>query len=225
VGRQKDHLIQPTLSWVHDSSFWGQTGPVTGSRYVLSFAPAIPLTPESLNRTTTFLDYRKYFRLWGRNSIAFKFVGATSQGQNPRSFVIGGPFTLRGWDTWDFDRQYVNGDPVYPNLVGSNLLLMSVEYRLPLIDALILGWPGRWGIGGISGVTFFDIGTAKDGPIQFFEGDAPGLLQLADLNADIGFGIRLPFAGLPLKFDWAWKTDLSRMANHHQFHFSIAPSF
>ena len=94
-----------------------------------------------------------------------------------------------------------------------------------MIDALIFGWPGRWGIGGISGVTFFDIGTAKSGPIQFFEGDAPGLLQLADLNADIGFGIRLPFAGLPMRFEWAWKTDLSRISNSAQFHFIIAPSF
>lgn len=225
TGTQKDHLIQPTLSWVHDSSFWGQTGPVTGSRYVFSFAPAIPLTSDSLNRTTTFGDYRKYFRLWGRNVFAVKMVAATSQGENPRSFVIGGPFTLRGWDTWDFDRQFLNGDPVYPNLVGQNLLLGSFEYRLPVIDALIFGWPGRWGIGGITGVTFFDIGTAKNGPIQFFEGDPPGLLKLADLNADIGFGIRLPFAGLPLRFEWAWKTDLSRVSNDYQFHFMIAPSF
>jgi Tol biopolymer transport system component len=225
TGRQEDHLIQPTVSWVHDSSFWGQTGPVTGSRYVFSVAPAIPITEDSLNRTTIFGDYRKYFRLWGRNSIAIKTVAATSQGENPRSFVVGGPFTLRGWDTWDFDRQYLNGDPVYPNLVGSNLLLASVEYRLPVIDALIFGWPGRWGVGGITGVTFFDIGTAKNGSIQFFEGDPPGLLKLADLNADIGFGIRLPFAGLPLRFEWAWKTDLSRISNQHQFHFTIAPSF
>lgn len=225
VGSQQDLLIQPTLSWVHDSSFWGQTGPVTGSRYVASVAPAIPLTKDSLNRTTVFADYRRYLRLWGRNSIALKLAGASSSGENPRDFVIGGPFTLRGWDTWDFDRELPNGEERFKNLVGNNLLLMSVEYRLPVIDALIFGWPGRWGIGGISGALFYDMGTAKDGPIQFFQSDAPGLLQLADLNADIGFGIRLPVAGLPLKFDWAWKTDLSTVSNSVQFHFSIAPSF
>jgi Tol biopolymer transport system component len=225
TGRQKDLLIQPTLSWVHDSSFWGQAGPITGSRYVFSFAPAIPLTTDSVDRITSFADYRRYFRLWGRNSIAVKLVGATSNGGNPRDFVIGGPFTLRGWDTWDFNRQYINGEKVHDNLVGNNMLLTSIEYRLPVIDALIFGWPGRWGIGGISGVLFYDMGAATDGAIQFFEGSPPGLLKLADLNADIGFGIRFGFAGLPMKFDWAWKTDLSRVANNVQFHFSIAPSF
>jgi outer membrane protein assembly factor BamA len=90
---------------------------------------------------------------------------------------------------------------------------------------VIFGWPGRWGIGGISGAVFYDMGAATDGSIQFFHGDSPGLIQLADLNADIGFGIRFGVMGLPLKFDWAWKTDLSHVEDDVQFHFSIAPSF
>lgn len=223
---QRDTLVQPSLTFVHDSTFYGQTGPVTGSRWQLSFSPAIPVGgEEGVDRTTTYLDYRRYFRLWDRNSIAFRFLGAQSVGGQPRNFVIGGPFTLRGWDLFDFEEVDENGDPRNPNLLGSKLLMMNLEYRFPFVDALILGWPGRWGIGGISGAVFLDAGSAFDDDIRFFSHTENGALRLEDLNADFGFGIRINIGWIPLKFDWAWRTDLAETSDDPQFSFSIGPSF
>ncbi len=224
-GRQSDRLVQPSLSYVHDSAFYGQTGPVTGSRWLASFSPSLPLGGEDVDRVTSFVDYRRYFRLWSRNSLAVRLVGAQSNGGNPRNFVVGGPWTLRGWDTFDFEDREADGSPSHPNLLGRKMLLMNLEYRFPAVDALILGWPGRWGLGGISGVVFFDTGSAFDDRIRFFSRNEDGKRILQDLNADVGFGIRTNLGWLPLKFDWAWKYDLAGFSDSPQFHFSIGPNF
>jgi len=173
---QRDRLIQPSLSFVHDSSLYGpgSHGPITGSRWLVSFSPAIPLSSNDVDRNTTFLDYRRYFRLWGRNSLAFRTVGAVSNGGTPRQFVVGGPSTLRGWDIFDFERLDEDGNPRHDNLLGRKLFLMNVEYRFPLVDALILGWPGRFGIGGIGGAVFFDAGSAWNDGFRAFNTDKNG---------------------------------------------------
>ncbi|NNM35184.1 MAG: BamA/TamA family outer membrane protein [Gemmatimonadetes bacterium] len=226
-GTQRDRLIQPSLSYVHDSALYGPSshGPVSGSRWLVSFSPAIPLSSDDVDRTTTFADYRKYFRLWGRNSLAFRAVGAISAGGTPRQFVVGGPSTLRGWDIFDFERVDSEGNPRFDNLLGRKLFLMNLEYRFPLVDALILGWPGRFGIGGIGGAVFFDTGSAWNDRFRAFNRDDNGNFILQDLNANYGFGIRARVGFIPLKFDWAWKTDFVTSGGDAQYTFSIAPEF
>ncbi len=224
--RQRDTLVQPSLTYVHDSTFYGQYGPVTGSRWQVSFSPAIPVGGEQgVDRTTSYVDYRRYFRLWDRNGLALRFIGAQSVGGQPRKFVIGGAQTLRGWDIFDFERVNADGSPRHPNLVGSKMFMLNLEYRFPFVDALILGWPGRFGIGGISGAVFMDTGAAYDGAFRFFSRTESGTRRLQDLNADFGFGIRANVGWLPLRFDWAWKTDLAETSNDIRYSFSIGPSF
>lgn len=223
-GKERDRLLQPSLSYVHDSTFYGSMGPITGSRWLVSFSPAVPLSDDDVDRVTTFVDYRRYFRMWDRNSLAFRVVGAQSNGSNPRNFVVGGPWTLRGWDVFDFEDVDAVGDPLNPGLLGRKMLLMNLEYRFPAVDALILGWPGRWGIGGVEGAAFFDTGAAFDDEIKLTR-SGRGLLQLDELNANVGVGVRVNVGWLPLKFDWAWKTDLTGIEPGAQFHFSIGPQF
>jgi Tol biopolymer transport system component len=224
--KERARLVQPSFSYVHDSTLYDMSGPATGSRWLVSFSPAIPVggSEEDVDRVTTFVDYRKYIQLWERNTFAIRLLGALSNGGDPRRFVVGGPSTLRGWGIFDFEDIDAAGNPVEPTLLGRKMALMNLEYRFPFVDALILGWPGRWGIGGLQGAVFFDAGAAWDDEIKLTRGDG-GLLRLDDLNADIGFGIRTNIGYIPLKFDWAWKTDLYRVDSGSQFHFSIAPRF
>ena len=222
--RESARLVQPSFSYVHDSTLYDQLGPATGDRWLVSFAPAIPLGDEDVDRVTTFFDYRKYMQLWERNTLAVRFLGALSNGGDPRRFVVGGPSTLRGWDIFAFEDVDAFGDPLEPTLLGRKMALMNVEYRFPFVDALIIGWPGRWGIGGVQGAVFFDTGAAWDDQIKLTRGDG-GLLRLDELNASLGFGMRMNIGYIPLKFDWAWKTDVYRVEPGVQFHFSIAPRF
>ena len=107
-------------------------------------------------------DVRKYWLPWRGNSLAVRMLYAHSGGQDPRSFIIGGPWTLRGYHFYDYRR--------VSNLAGTKLAMMNLEYRMPLIDYLIFGWPGRWGFSGIGGAVFFDVGSAWTDDLRLFEG-------------------------------------------------------
>ncbi|MFH1841831.1 MAG: BamA/TamA family outer membrane protein [bacterium] len=214
--KQSANIWQPSLSFVHDTALYGYFGPATGSRIALSFAPSLPITGSDLDRVTTTLDLRKYWQPFRRNTLAFRFVGAHGTGRDPRYFVLGGPFTLRGYEFYDY--QNIN------HLSGANFVMANFEYRLPLVDYLIFGWPGRWGLSGIGATLFFDVGSAWTEKVVFFGRDEDGRWGFQDLHGDYGFGIRTSIGFIPLKFDWAWKTDFRNRLDG-VFHFSIAPEF
>ncbi len=209
-------LVSPQISFTHDTAMYGPFGPAIGSRYYFGYAPEFRLSGAGLNRRSGLIDLRKYWMPWRRNTFAIHAMGAISSGPNPRVFVLGGPFTLRGYDFYDYE--------TIPNLSGSNLVMMNLEYRLPLVDYLIFGWPGRWGLSGIGATLFFDAGAAWDDDLKFFGHLNDGSWGLNGLHADYGFGIRTLIGFLPLRFDWAWKTDF-RGVKKPVFHFSIGPEF
>ena len=200
-SRLVNRLFQPTLSFVHDNALFGLHGPVMGSRWSLSVARGLPLSDSSLDRWNAVVDVRKYLSLSRRTSLAAHLTYAHSGGADPRAFVIGGPWTLRGYRYYDFQ--------TVPNLAGTRFLLGRLEYRLPVVDYLIFGWPGRWGLAGIGGAVFADAGMAWSDDVH-----------LDDLHGNYGVGLRARALGLPLRFDWAWRFDGGDM-----FHFSIGPNF
>ena len=216
AGDQRtDKILQPTLSFVHDSAYYGYYGPVTGSRLILQYAPAIPLG-DALSRQTSVLDYRRYWLPARRNTFAFRLLAAASTGRDERAFVLGGPFSLRGYDFYDYRTT--------THLAGPRIVMANFEYRLPLLDAIFFGWPAQWGFGPIGATLFFDVGAAWDDTFQPFGHDAAGDWGFQDLRGDYGIGIRTALGFLPLKFDWARRTDL-RGVGRTEFHFSIGPEF
>jgi len=216
VNKRRNRLLQPTLGFVHDNALFGLHGPVAGSRWSVSVARGLPLSDSSLDRWNVVADLRKYWQPSRRTSFALHATYAHSGGDDPRAFVIGGPWTLRGYRYYDFQ--------TLDNLAGNKLALMQLEYRIPIVDYLIFGWPFQWGLTGIGGAVFFDAGAAWTGDIQLFGRNAAGEWGLQDLRGDWGLGLRANFFGLPLKFDWAWRTDLRRI-DGSMFHFSIGPNF
>jgi outer membrane protein assembly factor BamA len=198
------------------SALYGSHGPVTGSKWYLAYSYAFPLSRDSLVRWTTVADYRKYWLPWRRNSFATRLNVAWSDGQNPRAWVLGGPWTLRGYEFYDYQE--------VSHLAGTRLFLWSMEYRLPAVDALIFGWPFRWGFADVGATAFFDVGAAWSDDLVAFDTDADGNWGFRDLRGSVGFGIRTNVMFLPIRFDWAWKTDLRRIYGN-VFHFSIGPDF
>ena len=97
-------------------------------------------------------DLRRYWMPFRRNTLALRVIGAASDGRDPRAFVLGGPSTLRGYNIYDFE--------TVAKLSGSRMFLLNAEYRLPLLDYLIFGWPGRWGLTNFGATLFCDVGAA-----------------------------------------------------------------
>ena len=217
AGERVSHrLLQPSLNFVHDSAYYGNYGPVVGSRLSLYASSAVPLAGATLDRRTYLLDWRRYWMPWRGNSLAVRLVGAASEGNQPRAFVLGGPFTLRGYEFYDYQ--------TVDHLVGRRMALLNLEYRLPLIDAVFFGWPAGWGFGPIGATVHFDAGAAWNDGLDPWGRDAAGDWGLRDLRAGYGFGIRTRLGFIPLKFDWSWPTDL-RTTGGGVFHFSIGPEF
>jgi Tol biopolymer transport system component len=205
-------LLEPSISFVHDSSFWGYYWPVEGSRWRFSASQGISFSTEDVSRSTVYVDYRWYKTLFYRNSFAFRLMGAVSEGRDPRVFFLGGPLTLRGYDYLQFE--------------GNRLGLAQLEYRFPLLDALVFGWPGRWGFRNVGGTVFFDIGSAWwNDDLKVFEYENNVRLnRLQDLHADFGVGAYLNLGYVLLNFQFAWPTDLYTTRDY-QFHFYIGPAF
>ncbi len=207
VEESKVRLIEPSLAFVHDSSVYGMFGPVDGSRWRISLARGVAFEQQDISRTTGYLDWRWYRTLFWRNSLALRFSGAGSVGEDPRLFFLGGPTRLRGYQ-WD-------------EIDGSRIWYGSFEYRFPLFDALIFGWPGRWGFTNIGGTAFFDVGQAWDHGIPDFFVDN----KLDDAYSDIGFGVYMYMGYFLMSFQFAWPTDVSTISNDMQFHFYLGPTF
>ncbi len=206
-------LAQPTLSLVHDSAYYGLFGPVIGSRWMLSLSRTIPFSGEDISRTTGFFDYRKYIPLFYRNYFALRTMGAVSGGNDNRMFFLGGPLTMRGYDYLQFS--------------GSRMCMGSVEYRYPLLDALIFGWPGRWGITNIGGTVFMDTGAVW-GPDTYTDPldprIKPRIFEDVNFYSDFGVGFYMRFGFLILNFQIGWPTDFSRTGDP-MYHFYLGPMF
>ncbi len=212
-GLSQRRLFQPTISMVHDSAYYGSFGPAIGSRWMISASRAVGFTSKDISRTTFLLDYRKYMPLWYRNSLALRAVTSMSTGPDRRFFFLGGPLTLRGYEYLQFQ--------------GPKMILVNLEYRYPLIDALIFGWPGRWGIGNIGGTLFFDTGSVWGNPV-FIEPMDPRLkpreVNGLDFWSDFGVGFYMRFGYMVLDFQLGWPTDF-RYTGSPAFHFYIGPQF
>lgn len=206
-------LFQPTFSLVHDSAYFGSFGPVIGSRWMLSLSRTLSFSGDDISRTTGFFDYRKYLPVFYRNYLAFRAMGAFSEGDDHRYFFLGGPLTMRGYDYLQFS--------------GPRMFQSSIEYRYPLLDAIIFGWPGRWGITNIGGTLFLDTGAVwgDDYYIEPLDSDVkPRSFQDIDFYSDFGVGFYMRFSFLILNFQIGWPTDFSRTGDP-MFHFYLGPMF
>ena len=211
TGESKRRLFEPSVAFIHDSSFFGPFGPVEGSRWRVSVARAVAAESRDVSRLTLWGDYRWYKSIFFRNAIAFRALSAMSEGKDPRVFFLGGPTTLRGYDYLQFE--------------GTKMAMASFEYRFPLIDALILGWPGRWGFTNIGGSVFFDVGAIWDRHDPVFLDNQNGTLRFQDTVSDVGFGWYMYFGYFLLNFQFAWPTDLQEFSRDYQFHFYMGPTF
>jgi len=207
VANQHYFMVVPSLSLVHDNAYWGLTGPVNGSRWLLTAQRTLNLTPNSLSFAKGMADYRHYLRFAKRYSFAYRLLAASSVGRDAQAFALGGSETLRGYHDYDF--------------IGTNAALLNLELRYPLIDRLDFGiLPIN--VGQIRGVLFFDLGAAWDQTSAFrFSENQEGTWRLKDAKAGFGAGARACLSFLVLRLDVAKSTDLFTVSKETPVYFSL----
>ena len=142
----------PYIGWQvnGDTVRYKEFGPYHGQRFQLSqqWAPVVNASGATDLFTTgpflnTLLDYRVYRRVTDRSLFAIRLASYWSQGDGYSIYSFGGLNYLRGYD--------------YREFYGSRVAYANIEFRFPLVDALVFP------IGilrDVRGFAFFDIGTA-----------------------------------------------------------------
>lgn len=204
-------VTSPSFSLVGDNSLSSYYGPVNGSRYNLTFAPAFRLTDNSLEYQTVSADFRRYWDLTSGYTWAMRAMAAGSWGADPQAFRLGGFSTIRGFP--DFD------------VVGSRALLLNHELRFPFIQQLGLVGPVPLGSFNLKGVLFTDLAMVwNDGdPLRFTDVDERGRYLKSPIMS-FGAGIRSYVWFALLKVDVGWRTDL-RDTWRPRWHVSLGPEF
>ncbi|HEY7472541.1 MAG TPA: DPP IV N-terminal domain-containing protein [Gemmatimonadota bacterium] len=208
----------PSTAYVYDTAFYGSTGPIGGSRQRLEVLRAI----GDRRFTQLYGDVRKYWLFRRSLTLATRalFLGEFGEKEeNLRYRSIAGPTLLRGYDAR-------NRDDPHPELIGSQVGLMNVELRFPLIDRPALG---TGGLPPIRGAVWFDTGFARipGEPFKFATSVDPGPFgfRLADARASFGVGLRMNLFGFAvMRLDWAKQTDMAELQKSKLL-FTLAPEF
>ncbi len=229
-------VLLPTVELTNDNVLWGLTGPVNGSRSYLRFELSPPGVKNSLRFYTLQGDYRRYLHFLQRYGFAFRLSAGGSWGQDAQKFFLGGVgnwiapkvvhrdlsqvksfyfssmvFPLRGYNYYQF--------------AGTKFALTNIEFRYPFLDYLAFHWPLKFSLQRVRGSLFLDMGGVWDEARKFkggtTEGDDP---RLKDLKLGFGYGARANLGFFILKFDTAWRTDLSRVSKP-KYYFSLGAEF
>jgi Tol biopolymer transport system component len=235
---QERSVLVPSLSYVHDTSLWGYTAPMMGSRYRFSVLGTPKLGAEGLSFVNLTGDYRTYVRLGRNYSLAFRLSGGGSFGRNPQKFIIGG---TDNWINREFENNTIpleNAEDYvflqaavplrgynYNAQIGSKYGLFNFEFRYPLFAFLQAG-PLPLGLQSIAGVMFFDMGSAwnKDKDYVAFTRDANGSIVARDLLMGMGTGARIFFLAFLVRFDVAWAWNVQHFSEP-KYYFSLGSDF
>ncbi len=214
--------LLPSAALVYDQVEWGMTGPKHGTRASFSVLVSPKYAFNSLEFSTVKVDYRRYLELFNGYSLAFRINAGTSLGRNSQRFFLGG---VPNW----LNRTFKDGlrisniedvyfsefvtplrGAAYYERVGNSFGLANFEFRFPLIPFIQLGFPPIR-LGNIQGVFFTDVGSAWDNS-DFWNAtriDANGKKVFDDIVAGYGVGARIFFMGFLVRFDVAWRYDIS----------------
>jgi outer membrane protein assembly factor BamA len=165
------HLVEAAVAFVHDSSLFGPTSPIRGQRHRLELTPTLGSHPF----TSVLADLRRYAMPVRPLTLAARVTHYGRYGRNAEHarmapLFVGYPQLVRGYDVGAFGRGRCRpgGCPRIEQLVGSRLLVASVEARVPALFAFNRSRP--YGPLPIEAALFFDAGVA------WTSGEAPGFL-------------------------------------------------
>jgi Tol biopolymer transport system component len=240
----RKRLLMLNAGYTTDTAIYGSTGPMSEGRsnYSLSYSPSIS-NRYGLDFWTFKGDIRRYFMIHRNYSFALRLAGGVSGGVNPQRFLLGG---MSDWINYDYreDQDIPWGDSntdnfyfssfetplrgtLYYDMIGTRFLLTNLEFRFPLVQYLILGWPLPLGFQNIRGALFMDVGSAWQNDKAwkpFSDGDFT-LPKLNDLKGGVGFGVRMNLGYFILRYDYAKATDFTSTFGSPVHYFSFGAEY
>jgi Tol biopolymer transport system component len=139
------NLGQAAAALVYDTSIYGITSPIRGSRYRLELSQ----TAGSLDYTGVLTDLRTYMMPFRPYTFALRgmFYGRYGSGAEDQllpTLYLGYPGLVRGYDPGSFEAgecgNVVNGScPAFDRLIGSRVAIANAELRFPLWGAFAGG--------------------------------------------------------------------------------------
>lgn len=134
------YLGEATAALVHDTSFFGATGPIYGSRYRLELSQMT----GTLSFTGVLVDWRRYFMPVRPFTISVRAMhygryGRTSQHPQLLDLFVGYPELVHGYGVGSFssveclERSVGVECDVFKSLIGSRMLVTNAEVRAPLV--------------------------------------------------------------------------------------------
>jgi hypothetical protein len=170
---------------VGDTTVFGPTGPLLGSRYRFEVAPAV----GSIGYTRVLADYRHYLMPVRPYSFAVRLLHSGRYGRDRDdarllSSFLGSRYFVRGHT---IDSRYCPPDPTRvcgDELLGSRLLVTNLELRVPV-----------WGM--LSGD--LEYGPVPADAFVFADGGSVWSEGGRSFISSIGAGVRLNASGLPVE--------------------------
>ncbi len=197
IEPRKDEIPLVQAGFVGDSTIYDNQGPVSGRRYRLRGNYGYDTDGGGALSAGGDLDFRQYLSVSRRSQFAFRLFAGYAEGSFPNIFPIGGLDTLRGFD--------------FRSIVGDRAFFANIEYRFPLIDALV---SPVFDFRGIRGRVFLDVGGAwrdyAGEELEFCDAKDVGFLSEdgpANGCSSYGWGFTVQFGGWDLNWDFAQEWD------------------
>ncbi len=229
-----------SLALVGDTLRFQSFGPFQGHAYRIEFGRqhiSSDFEGQSGANNTLLLDLRGFQRVTERSQLAARFTAIMQSGNNGGIFSLGGINQLRGFE--------------YREFFGTNVAWLNLEYRFPLLEALVFGFGG--GVGPFRGFVFADIGTTWfEDQLHFVcEPPGPGGIVacdptpvigratfdnqlgiyrqydarngdfLRDVHASAGLGFTVPVLGLPMTWAFSKEWDGQDLGKWHSSFFIV----
>lgn len=220
-GLKPLYLSSFSGAFVHDTSVFGATSPILGTRARLEAGPTL----GSTNYTDVLADLRGYVMPVRPVTLAVRAMhygryGGGAEDPRFRSIYLGYPELIRGYGDINASECVPNAQsqcPVYDRLFGSRLLVGNVELRAPLWGL----FKGRLAYGPLP----IELALFADAGVTWFSGQRPSLFGGSqDLLTSAGAAVRVNLFGF-LIGQVAYTRPFQRPGKGWVWEWSLSPGF
>ena len=190
------NIFASKVNITYNNVLYSYMGPLKGHVISLQDEQSANITGSDFVYNRLSFQFRKYFLFAERFVFATRFMIGTITGPQSEFFPwqLGGYNSIRGYNFF--------------SISGKHSFVANLEFRFPLLDFIVMGFPTQWLIHGITATAFLDIGSAFN-DASTYDGYDDSAQRLKDLKASIGLGLRMVLVpGIFMKIDWATPWDL-----------------